>query len=220
MRTRWPVSGSVSVRLKLQLWVARWLPALSVPKTQSTTLTCGLASVAEVREDPRYGVQTPLLVLLSAHRLARAAGPPAGVQERRDPRVTARGRGLAPTGHPAATLWVPVIRFMSCDLRILMDQPAESIPSGNPSSRRDDRWFGGPKRWGLPQGAGRAVAVVMVGVLGQHPPQLSAADDQHPVQQLPPDGAHPPLGVGVRPRRPHRRAQHPDPLGREDRVEC
>src|SRR4029453_11635149 len=104
MRTRWPVSGSVSVRLKLQLWVARWLPALSVPKTQSTTLTCGLASVAEVREDPRYGVQTPLLVLLSAHRLARAAGPPAGVQERRDPRVTARGRGLAPTGRPAATL--------------------------------------------------------------------------------------------------------------------
>ena len=48
-------------------------------------------------------------------------------------------------------LWVPVIRFMSCDLRILMDQPAESIPSGNPSSRRDDRWFGGPKRWGLPK---------------------------------------------------------------------
>jgi putative transposase len=28
---------------------------------------------------------------------------------------------------------------MSCDLRILMDQPAESIPSHNPSSRRDDR---------------------------------------------------------------------------------
>ncbi len=34
-------------------------------------LTCGLASVAEVREDPRHGVQTPLLDLLSAHRLAR-----------------------------------------------------------------------------------------------------------------------------------------------------
>jgi putative transposase len=30
--------------------------------------------VAEVREDPRHGVQTPLLDLLSAHRLARAAG--------------------------------------------------------------------------------------------------------------------------------------------------
>jgi hypothetical protein len=101
-----------------------------------------------------------------------------------------------------------------------MDQPTESISSGNPSSRRDDWWFGGLERWGLPQGAVRAVAVVVVGVLGQHPPQLPTADDQHPVQQLPPDGAHPPLGVGVGPRRPHRRAQHPDPLGHEDRVEC
>jgi hypothetical protein len=59
----------------------------------------------------------------------------------------------------------------------------------------------------------------MVGVLGQHPPQLPTADDQHPVQQLPSDGADPPFGVGVGPRRPHRRAQHPDPLGREHRVE-
>jgi hypothetical protein len=67
-----------------------------------------------------------------------------------------------------------------------MDQPTESIPSGNPSSRRDDRWFGGLERWGLPQGAVRAVAVGMVGVLGQHRPQLPTADDQHPVQQLPP----------------------------------
>jgi hypothetical protein len=67
-------------------------------ETQSRTLTCGLASVAEVREDPRHGVQTPLLDLLSAHRLARAAGPPAGIQEHRDPPVTARGHGLAPTG--------------------------------------------------------------------------------------------------------------------------
>src|SRR6266545_477953 len=46
-------------------------------------LTCGLASVAEVREDPRHGVQTLLLDLLSAHRLARTASPQAGVQGRR-----------------------------------------------------------------------------------------------------------------------------------------
>src|SRR6266498_2293565 len=45
--------------------------ALWVPKISSMALTCGLASVAEVREDPRHGVQTPLLDLLSAHRLAR-----------------------------------------------------------------------------------------------------------------------------------------------------
>jgi hypothetical protein len=40
-------------------------------------LTCGLASVAEVREDPRHGVQAPLPHLPSAHRLARVAGPQA-----------------------------------------------------------------------------------------------------------------------------------------------
>jgi hypothetical protein len=108
---------------------------------------------------------------------------------------------------------------MSCDLRVLVDQSAESVPPDNPSSRRDDQWFGGPKRWGLPQGPVRAVAVVMINILGQHPPQLPAADDQHPVQQLPPDGAHPPLCVGVGLWRPYRRAQHPDPLGREDRIE-
>src|SRR5215212_5675757 len=33
MLTRWPVSGSVSVRVKLQLWVARWLPASLLTST-------------------------------------------------------------------------------------------------------------------------------------------------------------------------------------------
>src|SRR6266700_2380015 len=75
-----------------------------MPKISSMALTCGLASAAEVREDPRHGVQTPLLDLLSAHRLARTAAPQAGVQGRRAPRVTARGGGLAPTGRHAATL--------------------------------------------------------------------------------------------------------------------
>jgi len=69
------------------------------------------------------------------------------------------------------------------------------------------------------QRAVRAVVVVMVDILGQYRPQLPAAHDQHPIQQLPPDGADPPLGVGVGPRCPHRRAQYPDSLGREDRVE-
>src|SRR5262245_9955755 len=32
-------------------------------------------------------------------------------------------------------LWVPAIRFTSCDLRVLMDQPAEPIPSHDPPSR-------------------------------------------------------------------------------------
>jgi hypothetical protein len=106
--TGWLPAGGASlavctVQTSYRPLAGSWKPACRCRKP-SPTLTCGLASVAEVREDPRHGVQTPLLDLLSAHRLARAAGPPAGVQERRDPRATARGRGLAPTGRPAATL--------------------------------------------------------------------------------------------------------------------
>jgi hypothetical protein len=54
-----------------------------------------------------------------------------------------------------------------------MDQPTESISSHDASSRQDDRWFGRPERWWLPQDAVRAVHVVMIGVLGQHRPRHS-----------------------------------------------
>jgi len=65
----------------------------------------------------------------------------------------------------------------------------------------------------------RPVAVVVVGVPGQHRPQVPASEYQHPVRQPTPDAAHPSLRVGVRPWRPHRRGQHVDRLGGEDRVE-
>jgi hypothetical protein len=116
-------------------------------------------------------------------------------------------------------VWVPVIRVTSGGLRILMDQPTEPISSHDPRRRRHDNWDGGSEWRRLRQGAVRAVAVVMVDILGQHPPQLPAPEDEHLVQQLTPNRAHPPLRVGVRPRRSHWRAQHPDPLGREDRIE-
>ena len=115
---------------------------------------------------------------------------------------------------------MPDIRFTLCDLRVLMDQPTEPIPSRNPSAWQDDMWFGGPERWRLPQGAVRAVAVVMIGILGQHRPQLPTPEDEHPVQHLPPNGTNPPLRIGIRPRRSHRRAQHRQSLGGEDGVEC
>ena len=35
-------------------------------------------------------------------------------------------------------LWVPVIRSKSCGLRVLMDQPTESISSHDPPSRHGD----------------------------------------------------------------------------------
>ena len=77
----------------------------------------------------------------------------------------------------------------SCDLRILMDQPTDSLSSHDSPSGHEGRWFAGPERWRLPQGAVRAVAVVVVNVLGQHSPQLPASHDQHPIKQLPPNGA-------------------------------
>ena len=69
---------------------------------------------------------------------------------------------------------MPDTRFMSCDLRILMDQPTEPISSHDPPSRHQTTGVAGPEWWCLPQGAVRAVAVVMVDILGQHRPQLPA----------------------------------------------
>jgi hypothetical protein len=116
-------------------------------------------------------------------------------------------------------LWVPDIGFASCDLRVLMDQSAEAISSPDPPRRRRDNWHAGSEWRRLRQGAMRAMAVVVIGVLGQHHPQLPAAHDQHPVQHLPPNRAHPALRVRIRPRRPHRRGEHLDRLGDQDGIE-
>jgi hypothetical protein len=109
--------------------------------------------------------------------------------------------------------------IISCDLGILVDQPIESIASRNGPGRHGDRWFGGPKRWRLPQGAVRTVDVVVIGVLDQYGPQMPAPEDQHPIQHLTADGTHPPLRVGIRLWCPHRRGQHLDRLGGKDPVE-
>ena len=100
-----------------------------------------------------------------------------------------------------------------------MDRPTEPIWSYDPSSRHDDRWLARPQRRRLPQGTVRTVVVVMIDVLGQDSLEMPASQDQHPVQCLTPNGADPALRVGVRPRRPHRCAQHLESLGGEDRVE-
>jgi hypothetical protein len=91
----------------------------------------------------------------------------------------------------------------SCDLRVLMDQPTEVISSHDPRRRRQGNWHAGLKGRRLRQGAVRTVHVVMVDVLGQHRSQLPASHDRHPVQHLPPNRAHPPLRIGIRPRRRH-----------------
>jgi hypothetical protein len=54
------------------------------------------------------------------------------------------------------------------DLRILMDQPTESISPDDPPSRRDDSGFARPEWRDLSQGTMRTVNVVVIGVLSQH----------------------------------------------------
>lgn len=56
-------------------------------------------------------------------------------------------------------------------------------------------------RWQLFQRAVWSVGVVVVLVLCQHVPEVSLAEDQHPVEAFATDRAHPPLGIGVGPRR-------------------
>ena len=58
----------------------------------------------EARDHRQHDVQTPLPDLLPARRLARTAGPSAGIQQRRDPRRAPPGRGLAPTSQPTTLL--------------------------------------------------------------------------------------------------------------------
>jgi hypothetical protein len=85
-------------------------------------------------------------------------------------------------------VWVPVIRFTSCDLRLLMDQPTELISPRDPSQPARRQLIRQARAALSAQGAVRAMPVVLVGVLGQQGPQLPAAQDQQPVQQLPPNG--------------------------------
>jgi hypothetical protein len=74
-----------------------------------------------------HGVPTALPHLLPAHRLARAAGPRADLQERRDPRSATRGRGLAPTGRPAPPLLAGPRRALGAGPAAAHAAPAPSI---------------------------------------------------------------------------------------------
>jgi hypothetical protein len=65
----------------------------------------------------------------------------------------------------------------------------------------------------------RALTVVVLDVDPQHVFEVAAADDQEPVETFRSDGADEPLRVRVRPRRLHRRVDHPDSFASEHLVE-
>ena len=64
-----------------------------------------------------------------------------------------------------------------------------------------------------------SVFVVVPAVDAEHVFEMSATDDEDPIEALGADGPHPAFGVGVRVWRLERRADHLDPLGAEDLVE-
>ena len=73
--------------------------------------------------------------------------------------------------------------------------------------------------WPLSERAMRPVPVVVLRVDANDALEVAAADDQQPVEALPPQTADRALGLCSRLRRPHRRLDHRDALGAEDLVE-
>jgi hypothetical protein len=71
----------------------------------------------------------------------------------------------------------------------------------------------------LAEGPVRAVPVVVLDVLSEHPLKVTPSEDEHAVEALSPDGTHEPLGDRVRPRRPDRSLDDPDSICGEDGVE-
>lgn len=65
-----------------------------------------------------------------------------------------------------------------------------------------------------------APGVVVSHVLAKDPLQVTATEDEYPVQALPPDSPHPALGEGIRRRGLERGKDRGDALGGEDRIEA
>jgi hypothetical protein len=61
--------------------------------------------------------------------------------------------------------------------------------------------------------------VVVPGILGQGQPQMSFAENQHPVSHLRPGGQYKPLGVSVRPWTPGRDLHRLDAGAGQGRIE-
>jgi hypothetical protein len=62
--------------------------------------------------------------------------------------------------------------------------------------------------------------VVVIDELAEHHLEMTAVEDQHPIQALAPDGAGEALGVGVCTRSTDWCADDPNALGMEDLIEA
>jgi hypothetical protein len=79
--------------------------------------------------------------------------------------------------------------------------------------RRSRTW------WTQMQRSMRRLHVVVRGVYGKHPAEVSLAEDQHPVGEFGANGQHEALGEAVRPWTPWRDLDHLDTPIRQHRIE-
>jgi hypothetical protein len=101
---------------------------------------------------------------------------------------------------------------------LLIPEPVEQPDAGCRLLAGGERWFAAVRRQEF-QRATRSLLVVMAGVDAEHVLQMTAVEDEDPVEAVGADGAHPALGEGVRVRGLDRRADHLDALRAEDLVE-
>jgi hypothetical protein len=109
---------------------------------------------------------------------------------------------------------------------VFVEESAEPVAPAQPGERQGLRsrgWLFGWRRFRerrpLGEGAMRSVFVVVRRVLAQHGREVSAAEDQEPVEAFAAGASDPALGVRPRLWRAHRRFDHADTFGAEDLVE-
>jgi hypothetical protein len=101
---------------------------------------------------------------------------------------------------------------------VLVDQAAQDRPT--PNRAVDRLWNKRFRTWRTQlQRSMRPPRVVVRGIQGKHPTEVSLSEDQHPVGDLGADGQHEAFGVAVRPRTARRDLDHLDTRVRHDRVE-
>ena len=104
------------------------------------------------------------------------------------------------------------------DPRVLVDEAAKDGPAPDLLLGQVGHGVIGPGRAKLAAAMGPSSVVVGL-VTGQDRPQVSFADDQHPVDDLGPGGEHEPLRKGIRPRAPGRDLYRFDAGAGQDGVE-
>ena len=123
---------------------------------------------------------------------------------RRAPRPTPRPEGCENLGFGSGSGSV-----------VLVDQPAEAVAAFDRAGGRPVGRVG----WAQTEAARRALGVVVVEVVDEDAAQMPLTADQEPVEAFAAHRLNASLGVRVCDGRSHGRADHPDLLRLEDRVE-